>query len=114
MRSSACIQKVVTMPKIRSRQDLQQLRGTMLDVMLKLSPRSGMTAARRPDMSNVRWSEAQKVYRETLKQAAAYASAALAESSVRRLYERRAQRQGKRAWDLALSDYFEGKDLLQK
>ena len=63
---------------------------------------------------NGKASEAQTMQRQRFKEAAAYAKAALAEPQVRLRYERKARKQNKRAWDLAVSDYFKGKDLLKK
>jgi len=42
------------------------------------------------------------------------AQAALAEPKVRARYEKIAKKQHKRAWDVAVSDYFKVKDLLSK
>ena len=65
-------------------------------------------------MSKVKWSKAQKAHRQRFKQASVYAKAALAEPKVRARYERRAKKQHKRPWDVAMSDYFQRKDLLLK
>ena len=75
----------------------------------------GKTAATKvPDMSNVKWSKAQKEHRQRFKQAVAYAHAALADPKVRVKYEKAAAKQGKRTFDLAVSDFFHGKNLLEK
>jgi hypothetical protein len=63
-------------------------------------------------MSNVQWSESQQAHRQRFKQAVAYAKAAMAEPTVRAKYEKAALKAGKRPFDLAVSDYFKGKDLL--
>jgi len=65
-------------------------------------------------MSEVVWSEAQTAHRARFKQAVAYARSALAEPGLRDRYEKRPRRQHKRAWDVAMPDYFAGKDLLAK
>jgi hypothetical protein len=54
------------------------------------------------------------VQRQRFREVVAYARAALAEPRVRARYEKKAKRQHKRAWDVAVSDYFQGKDLLSK
>ena len=100
------------MPKVRLRPLTEQIQGTMYDVVFKLSPQGKMIVTKRPDMSNVKWSEAQKAQRERFGKAVAYAKAALADPKVRAKYERMAKKEHKRAWDVAVSDYFEGKDLL--
>ena len=71
-----------------------------------------MIVTKRPDMSKVKGSKAQKEQRQRFKQAVVYAKAALAEPEVRARYEKKAKREHKRVWDVALSDYFEGKNLL--
>ena len=41
-----------------------------------------------PDMSNVKWSKAQKAHRQRFKKAVTYAKAAMAEPKVRVVYEK--------------------------
>ena len=65
----------------------------------------------RPKKSNAEPSEAQKAQRERFKLANAYAKAAMADPDVRALYEARATEEGKGAFALARTDYFNGKDL---
>lgn len=62
-------------------------------------------------MSRVKWS---KAHRRRFKQAVAYARAALADPKVRAKYERTGKKQGKRPWDVAISGYFQGQNLLAK
>jgi len=50
----------------------------------------------------VKWSEAQQTHHQRFKLAVAYAKAAMAEPTVR----------AQSPFDLAVSDYFKGKDLL--
>ena len=102
------------MPKVRLKSAIVEIRGTLYDVVFKRSPQGNMIVTKSPDMSNVEWSPAQKAQRQRFKEAAAYAKAALAEPQVRLRYERKAKKQNKRAWDLAVSDYFKGNDLLTK
>jgi hypothetical protein len=102
------------MPKVRLNPLIEEIHGTIYDVVFKKSPKGNMIVTKRPDMSNVEWSEAQTAQRARFKQAVAYARAALAEPKLRARYEKRAKRQHKRAWDVAMADYFEGKDLLSK
>jgi hypothetical protein len=71
-----------------------------------------MTLIKLADMSKVKWSKAQKEQRLRFKQAVAYAKAALAEPTVRAAYEKEAKKAKKRAYDIAISDYFKGRDLL--
>jgi hypothetical protein len=86
----------------------------MGDMVFRLSHTGEMTIAKRPDMSRVKWSEAQKEHRQRFKQAVAYARAAMAEPNVRPVYEKMAAKKHKRPFDMAVSDYFKGNDLLSK
>jgi hypothetical protein len=65
-----------------------------------------MIVTKRPDMSRVKWSPAQQAQRLRFKQAVRFAKKALADPKLRPQYEKRAKRQHKRAWDVALADYF--------
>jgi hypothetical protein len=72
------------------------------------------TLIKKPDMSRVKWSEAQKAHRERFRVASKRARAALADPQVRARYEQEAAAQGKRPFDLALSDFYHGRDLLKE
>ena len=102
------------MPKVILPPLIEEIHGTMYDMVFKRSPQGKMIVTKIPDMSNVEWSEAQQAHRARFGLATEYARAALAEPKVRARYERRAKKQHKRAWDVAMSDYFKGKDLLAK
>ena len=102
------------MPKVRLKQPIVEIQGTLYEVVFKRSPQGNIIVTQSPDMSNVEWSPAQKAHRQRFKEAAAYAKAALAAPQVRIKYERKAKKQNKSAWGLAVSDYFKGKDLLTK
>ena len=73
-----------------------------------------MILSKVPDMSKVKWSKAQKAHRQRFKRAVAYARAAMAEPKVRAVYEKMAAKNNKRPFDMAVSDYFKGNDLLSK
>jgi hypothetical protein len=100
------------MPRVRLNPLVEEIHGTMFDVVFKRSPKGNTIITKRPDMSRVKWSPAQEAQRERFALATAYAKAALADPKVRARYERRAKREHKRAWDVAFKDYFKGKDLL--
>jgi hypothetical protein len=102
------------MPKAKLNLLIKELRGTVDDLVFRVSPSGKIIVSRRPDMSKVRWSKAQKAHRERFKQASEYAKAAMADPKVCAVYKRRAARARKRPYALALSDYFKGKDLLSK
>jgi len=94
------------MPKVELHPLIKQIRGKLYeDLVLKLSPQGELIIAKRPDMSRVRWSKAQKAHRRRFKQAVADAKAALADPALRPGYERTAKKQGKRPWDVALAEH---------
>jgi len=101
------------MAKVTLSPFIKDIRGRLGDTVFRRSPTGNLVASKMPDMSNVKWSEAQKAHRERFRQAVAYAKAAMAEPAVRAQYEKAALQAGKRPFDLAVSDYFKGKDLLQ-
>ena len=70
----------------------------------------------RPDMSRVKWSSAQKAHRQRFKEAVLYAKAAMQDPAVRSVYEQMAaeKKSNKRPFDMAVSDYFAGNNLLPK
>ncbi len=90
---------------------VKDIRGKLGNHVLRRSHTGELSLIKRADMSNVKWSNAQKAHRQRFKQAVAYARAAMAEPTVRALYEKAAAKQHKRPFDLAVSDYFKGKDL---
>ena len=102
------------MPRVRFSPLVEEIHGTLYDLVFKRSPKGNMIVTKRPDMSKVKWSEAQQKQRQRFKQASASAKAAMANQEVRAIYEARAASENKCAYYLALSDYFQGKDLLSK
>jgi hypothetical protein len=93
---------------------VEEIQGTFYDVVFKRSPSGNPIITKKPDMSNVEWSKAQMAHREKFALASDYATAAKAEPSVWAAYQKRAKRLHKRPRDLAISDYFKGKDLLTR
>jgi hypothetical protein len=102
------------MPKVRTVELIELLQGTLYGVVFKKSPGGKLIVTKRPDMSKVKWSKAQKAHRKRFKRAIASAKAALADPKVRARYERKAKKLHKRAWDLAVSDHFQRKNLLEE
>ena len=72
------------------------------------------TVMKTPDMSKVKWSEAQKANRERFRQAIAYARAAMADPKIRAHYEKVGKKANRQAFRVAVSDFCEGKNLLEK
>jgi hypothetical protein len=88
------------------------IKGRMGDVVFRVS-RSGETfITKSPDMSAVEWSPAQQEHRQRFKAAIAYARAAMADPDARALYEKQAAETNRQPFQMAVSDYFEGVDLL--
>lgn len=99
------------MAKMKLNPIIEDLRGSLNDVSFRRM--YGMlTLMKKPDMSNVVWSEAQKLHREHFREAAIYAREAMEKPDVQAHYQALAQQTGKRPRDLAVSDYFRGIDLL--
>lgn len=106
--------KEEVMPKVKFKPMFVEIQGTMYEMVFKKSSHGNPIVTRKPDMSKVKWSPAQKQQRKRFKVGVAAVQAALREPRVRRKYERKAKRLEKRAWDLAMSDYFAGKDLYKR
>ena len=102
------------MPKVKLAPIIEEVHGTMYDLVFKKSPKGNMIVTKKPDMSKVKWSKAQKDHRKRMAKAVDAVQAALADPKVRARYDRKAKRQNKRTWDLAMSDWFKGKDLYAK
>lgn len=68
------------------------------------------------DMSRMKWSSAQKAHRQRFKEAVGYAKLAMNDPAVRSVYQQMAaeKKSNKRPFDMAVSDYFAGNNLLQK
>jgi hypothetical protein len=102
------------MPKVKLTLPIKEIHGTLDGWVFKMSPQGEMIITKKPDMSKVKWSKAQKANRRHMSQAITAAQLALADPKVRAKYERKAKKQNRRAWNLALSDALQGKDLYGK
>jgi hypothetical protein len=100
------------MTRVRLSPLVDEIQGTLYEVVFKKSPKGNLIVTKRPDMSGVKWSKAQKNQRQRMAQASQYARAARADAEVRAIYEEMAVRENKRPYYVALSDYFKGRDLL--
>ena len=99
------------MPKVKLAPFIEEIHGTLYDMVFKKTPQGEMIVTKKPDMSRVKWSKAQKANRKHMSEAITAAQLALMDPKVRAKYERKAKKQGRRAWNLALSDCLKGKDL---
>lgn len=70
------------------------------------------TVMKTPDMSNVKWSKAQKANRERFSEAIFYAKRAMADPNVRTHYEKAAKKASRQPFRVAVSDFYAGKNLL--
>jgi hypothetical protein len=107
-------QKEGNMPKVKFAAFIEEIHGTIDGIVFKRSPNGEIIVSKKPDMSKVVWSEAQLAQRERFARASAYARAAKENPKVWAHYERRARKLKKRPRNLAISDYFAGKDLLAR
>lgn len=106
------------MAKVSFNPLLKWFRGKIGDLVFRRSHNGKVSVYITPDMSGVKWSQAQKDHRQHMKEAWIYASAAVADPDLRPIYVQMAVDQGKnpkRPFDVAVSDYCDtGNDLLWK
>ena len=94
--------------KIKFDPFLQAARGKMGDTVFRLCHTGEWQITKRPDMSRVRWSQAQEMHRERMAEAYAYASTAMEVPEVRAFYLQLAweKKRNKRPYDMAVSDFY--------
>ena len=102
------------MPKVILAPFIQEIHCTLDGWVFQKSPQEEMIVTKKPDMSRMKWSKARKANRQRMSEAITATQLALKDPAVRAKYERKAKKQGRRAWNLALSDYLQGKDLRAK
>src|SRR5687768_9510166 len=100
------------MAKIILNPTIEQASGRIGSRVFRAAQTGNIPLLKPGDMSNRKWSKAQREHRKRFKQAVAYAKAAMAEPKVRARYEKEAVKKNKRPHDLAVSDYFKGRNLL--
>ncbi len=91
------------------------IRGKLGRIIYRRTRNGGVSAYAAPDMSGVVWSKAQKAHRQRFKRASAYAKLASRDPDLRPIYlemAARSKRSKGRPYEMALSDYFQGNDLL--
>ena len=86
---------------------LLELHGKMGDMVFRRTRNGGVSLIRRADMSGVKWSPAQAANRKRFRAAVAYARTALADPQLRAQYEEAAAKAGKRAFEMAVSDFLQ-------
>ena len=91
------------------------IRGQMGKIVYRLTRNGTVSAYPAPDMSRVQWSPAQKAHRQFFKECAAYAKRAVRDPELRQFYlemSRKSKRSKGRPYDMALSDFHHGNDML--
>ncbi|HCK66336.1 MAG TPA: hypothetical protein DHW49_08720 [Anaerolineae bacterium] len=102
------------MAKVKLTPIIEEIHGKLgEETVFRRTHTGGVSLIKKADMSKVKWSKAQKAHRARFKQAVAYAKSAMADVSVRKVYEKQAKKLNKRPFDLAVSDYFKGNNLLK-
>ncbi len=92
---------------------LKQLRGRVGDLVFRHYG-DKVVVSRAPDFSNYRPTPAQRAQRKRFRAAVAYAQAVLKSTKTAAHYQRRARKEGGKAFTLAIRDYMRGKDLRRK
>lgn len=98
--------KVILHPSIR------RMSGKMGDWTFRWT-HGQQTIMKTPDMSKVKWTKAQQAHRQRFGEAIAYARSAMADPKVRAHYEAAGKKAGRQPFRVAVSDFFEGKNLLK-
>ena len=104
-------------PKILLHPMFRWIRGKMGKIVYRLAHNGEVSAYPAPDMSQVIWSPAQKAQRQNFAKASAYAKLAIQDPEIRQYYvelAKQRKRNKRRPGDMAVSDYFQGNDLLWK
>jgi hypothetical protein len=102
------------MAKVKFNAVIEEMHGSLGNMVFRRLPNGEVITSKRPDMSNVEWSEDQDAQRERFASANAYARAAMADPDVRAIYEEMAAKEERQPYRVAMSDYFKGNNLLLK
>ncbi len=106
------------MAKVSFNPLLKWFRGKIGNLVFRRAHNGKVSVYITPDMSRVKWSQAQKDHRQHRKEAFLYASAAVADPDLRPIYVQMAVDHNKNPrcpFDMAVSDYCDtGNDLLWK
>lgn len=101
------------MAKVFLQPGLRGLQGKMQDWTYRRMY-GKQTIMKTPDMSKVKWTEAQKANRARFREAISYAKRAMLHPEVRAHYETLAQKANRQPFRVAVSDFLAGNDLLKK
>ncbi len=108
--------KNIRMAKVSLHPLFKSLRGKLKGMVFRLSHNGKTSAYLSPDMSRVKWSAAQVAHRERIAELSVYAKVALRNPEIRAFYEQMSikEKGNKRPYDMALSHYYNGSNLLGK
>ena len=101
------------MPRVRLHPPVKSMSGKMGIYTYRVMY-GKQTLMKTPDMSNVKWSTRQKANRQRFAEAIAYAHAAMADPEARAHYEKLGKKTSRQPFRVAVSDFFAGKNLLEK
>ncbi|HET6596779.1 MAG TPA: hypothetical protein VFG81_14230 [Anaerolineales bacterium] len=102
-------------PRILLHPMFRWIRGRMGKIVYRLSHNGEVSAYPAPDMSHIEWSPAQQAQRQRMARATAYAKLAIQYPDIRQFYVEMAKQRKRnegRPFDMAVSDYCQGNDLL--
>lgn len=104
------------MAKVKLNPVIKLITGKIGNMVFRRAHTGQLSLVQAPDMSRVKWSQAQKDHRKRFRRAAKYAKAAMQEPEMRAFYEQMAaeRKKNRRPYDMAVSDYFQGNDLFWK
>lgn len=100
------------MARIKLNPIVEEAHGQLGETVFRRAHDGSLSLMKKPDMSGVEWSPAQRAHRRRFRQAVAYARAAMSDPGKQAVYAEAAAQRGKRPFDLAVSDYFHGKELV--
>ena len=92
------------MAKAKLNPILEELHGTVGNMVFRRTPNGGVSLIRKADMSNVKWSPAQQANRRRFREAVSLARQALTDLAKRKKYEKISLASGRRVIDVAISE----------
>ena len=101
------------MVKVRLHAPVKDMRGKMGIYTYRVM-NGKQTLMKTPDMSGVKWSEAQKANRARFREAIRYAQQAMADPAVSAHYKEIAEKAKRQPFRVAVSDFLAGNNLLEK
>ena len=104
------------MAKIKLNPLLEFIRGKIDKAVFRRTHTGEVILSKSPDMSEVVWSEAQEAHRARFRRAVKYAREALADPELKAFYLQMSLevKNSRRPFDMAVSDYFKGNNLVHE